>query len=58
MEHNITQKLPLGFTFSFPVKQSSLISGDLIRWTKDFTASGAEGRDVVEMLARPSREEE
>lgn len=49
-KHNITNKLPLGFTFSFPVNQTSLTSGTLKRWTKDFTASGAVGRDVIEML--------
>ena len=26
----------LGFTFSFPVKQTSISSGSLIRWTKGF----------------------
>ena len=49
-EHNITENLPIGFTFSFPVHQTSLISGTLIRWTKDFTAKGAEGQDVTKML--------
>lgn len=49
-KHNITNKLPLGFTFSFPVDQTSLTSGTLKRWTKDFTASGAVGIDVIEML--------
>lgn len=49
-EQNITRKLPLGFTFSFPVQQTSLMAGTLIRWTKDFSASGAVDRDVVEML--------
>lgn len=49
-EQKITAKLPLGFTFSFPVKQHSLTSGDLIRWTKDFTASGAVGKNVVQLL--------
>ena len=49
-EQNITSKLPLGFTFSFPVRQTSLISGTLIRWTKDFTASGAVGEDIVKLL--------
>ena len=49
-KHNITNKLPLGFTFSFPVEQTSLTSGTLRRWTKDYTASGAAGRDVIEML--------
>ena len=47
-EQKITTKLPLGFTFSFPVKQHSLTSGDLIRWTKDFTATGAVGKNVVQ----------
>ena len=49
-EQNITTKLPLGFTFSFPVDQKSLISGTLIRWTKDFSATGAVGKDVVQLL--------
>lgn len=44
------QLLPLGFTFSFPVKQSSLSSGFLIRWTKGFTASGVVNEDVVKLL--------
>jgi hexokinase len=26
----------LGFTFSFPVKQNSVASGTLIKWTKGF----------------------
>ena len=49
-EHKLSKKLPLGFTFSFPVKQTSLIAGTLIRWTKDFEADGAVGRNVVELL--------
>lgn len=49
-DRKIAKKLPLGFTFSFPVKQESLISGKLIRWTKDFKATGAEGQDVVQLL--------
>jgi len=52
--------LPLGFTFSFPVQQHSLVSGDLIRWTKGFSAAGVEGKDVVlllkEALARKKSE--
>ncbi len=49
-DNNITTKLPLGFTFSFPVHQTSLISGTLIRWTKDFSAEGAVGVNVVGLL--------
>lgn len=31
----------LGFTFSFPVMQSSIASGNLIRWTKGFSIEDA-----------------
>ncbi|KAF1743732.1 hypothetical protein MXB_5698 [Myxobolus squamalis] len=40
----------LGFTFSFPVHQTAIDSGLLIRWTKGFNASGVEGHDVVKLL--------
>ena len=49
-QHKIDRKLPLGFTFSFPVAQTSLTAGVLKKWTKDFNAPGAVGRDVIEML--------
>ncbi|VVA99738.1 unnamed protein product [Arabis nemorensis] len=37
----------LGFTFSFPVWQTSLSSGTLIKWTKGFSIEEAVGQDVV-----------
>lgn len=37
----------LGFTFSFPVRQSSIASGTLIKWTKAFAIDDAVGEDVV-----------
>ncbi|KAH9623781.1 hypothetical protein KSS87_008421 [Heliosperma pusillum] len=40
----------LGFTFSFPVKQTSIASGTLIRWTKGFNIVDAVGEDVVGKL--------
>lgn len=40
----------LGFTFSFPVKQSSIASGTLIKWTKGFSISETIGKDVVVAL--------
>ncbi|XP_073306281.1 hexokinase-2, chloroplastic isoform X2 [Primulina huaijiensis] len=40
----------LGFTFSFPVKQTSIDSGILIKWTKGFAVSGTAGKDVVSCL--------
>ncbi|GIC88613.1 putative hexokinase [Aspergillus udagawae] len=42
--------LPLAFTFSYPVIQSSIKFGVLQRWTKDFCVSGVEGHDVVFQL--------
>ena len=42
--------LPLGFTFSFPCEQVGLAKGKLVKWTKGFSCSGCEGRDVVELL--------
>ncbi len=57
-EHSIKTRLPLGFTLSFPVHQTSLTEGTLIRWTKDFSASGAVGRDVVDMLKTALKETE
>jgi hexokinase len=43
---------PLGFTFSFPIRQQAIRRGELIVWTKGWTASGVEGRDVVLLLER------
>ncbi|VDL62909.1 unnamed protein product [Hymenolepis diminuta] len=42
----------MGFTFSFPVKQTSINRGTLIRWTKGFSADDVVGKDVVEILNR------
>eukprot|EP00249_Psilotum_nudum_P023537 c28914_g1_i2 orf=472-1983(-) len=40
----------LGFTFSFPMKQMSVDSGALIKWTKGFAISDGVGKDVAESL--------
>ncbi|CAK9178422.1 unnamed protein product [Ilex paraguariensis] len=40
----------IGFTFSFPVKQTSIASGILMKWTKGFAVSGTAGKDVVACL--------
>lgn len=42
----------LGFTFSFPVMQTSIASGTLVRWTKGFSIDDAVGQDVVAELTR------
>ncbi|WFD35126.1 hexokinase [Malassezia cuniculi] len=43
-------KIQLGFTFSFPVEQTAIDRGQLIRWTKGFDCEDAVGCDVVELL--------
>ncbi|XP_032279779.1 hexokinase HKDC1 [Phoca vitulina] len=43
-------QLPLGFTFSFPCRQTSINKGTLIEWTKGFKATDCEGEDMVDML--------
>ncbi|PON45179.1 Hexokinase [Parasponia andersonii] len=42
----------LGFTFSFPVRQLSISSGTLIKWTKGFNIQDTVGQDVVAELTR------
>ncbi|KAL6838724.1 hypothetical protein ACP4OV_031438 [Aristida adscensionis] len=44
------KKRELGFTFSFPVKQRSVASGTLVKWTKAFSIDDAVGEDVVAEL--------
>ncbi|XP_008585908.1 PREDICTED: putative hexokinase HKDC1 [Galeopterus variegatus] len=41
------KKLPLGFTFSFPCRQTKLEEGVLLSWTKKFKARGVQDTDVV-----------
>jgi len=53
LEHKVPRvKIPLGFTFSFPMVQEGINKARLIRWTKGFKCSGVEGEDVVELLNR------
>ncbi|KAI2639181.1 glucokinase [Xylaria nigripes] len=40
----------LGFTFSFPVQQSGINKGTLMRWTKGFDIADAIGKDVCALL--------
>jgi hexokinase len=41
---------PLVFTFSFPVRQTSLSNGVLLHWTKDYDVDGAVGIHVPHLL--------
>lgn len=42
----------MGFTFSFPVNQTSINRGTLIRWTKGYDIKDMVGKDVVEMIQK------
>ncbi|ROT36855.1 hexokinase [Sodiomyces alkalinus F11] len=44
------EKLPLGFTFSYPATQNYIDEGILQRWTKGFDIAGVEGKNVVPLL--------
>ncbi|KAK2715275.1 hypothetical protein QYM36_010053 [Artemia franciscana] len=46
----LDHKLPLGFTFSFPMTQQDLNVGILVSWTKSFNCPGVVGEDAVKML--------
>lgn len=45
-----SEKLPLGFTFSYPATQHYIDHGELQRWTKGFDIAGVEGKNVVPMF--------
>lgn len=47
VDEHTEEKLPLAFTFSYPVTQPTIRNGILQRWTKDFDVKGVEGHDVV-----------
>ena len=44
------EKIPLGFTFSYPATQDYIDHGILQRWTKGFDISGVEGKDVAALF--------
>jgi len=46
----IEEERNLGFTFSFPVKQTGIIAGTLVCWTKGFRVKGIIGKDVVRLF--------
>jgi len=51
VEHSTnSDTLELGFTFSFPVAQTAIDAGKLLRWTKGFNCPGAVGNDIVQLL--------
>jgi hexokinase len=42
--------IPLGFTFSFPVQQTALDRGTILRWNKDFKCDDVLEKDPVQLL--------
>ncbi|XP_061084721.1 hexokinase HKDC1-like [Conger conger] len=50
--HISNMKIPLGFTFSFPCRQSKLDEGVLLSWSKNYNTRGVQGMDVVESLRK------
>ncbi|RKP06555.1 hypothetical protein THASP1DRAFT_3016, partial [Thamnocephalis sphaerospora] len=42
----------LGVTWSFRLDQNSLDDGTLVHWSKEFSVSGVEGKDVVYLLQK------
>ncbi|WJX30222.1 hexokinase A [Trifolium repens] len=46
------RKRELGFTFSFPVRQTSIASGTLIKWSKGFSIEDVVGEDIVGELTK------
>lgn len=49
-EYHLDSIYEMGFTFSFPVVQTSVSSGTLVTWTKGFSVKDVEGKDVVFLL--------
>ena len=43
-------KLPIGFTFSFPCRQTDIDCSTLLTWTKGFSCPGVEGENIGELL--------
>jgi hexokinase len=51
-DHSFFRDYSLGYTFSFPVKLLGIDEGILVKWTKDFSASGVVGQKVVALQAK------
>lgn len=47
---SVDENIPMGFTFSFPMRQHSLHSAELVTWTKSFNCPSVVGNDVVKLL--------
>ena len=50
------EKVPLGFSFSYPMVQKSVDSGFLITWTKSYDLPDAINKDAVDLLRQSIKE--
>jgi len=48
--YNDQSRIPIGFTFSFPMEKASINSATLLRWTKGFQTQGVVGKDIGKLL--------
>ncbi|CAO3673475.1 unnamed protein product [Rhizopus microsporus] len=49
-KYEIKSPLALGFVLSFPLEQSALNKAVVIQWTKDFEITGANNKNIAELL--------
>lgn len=50
--------LELGLCISFPLHQSAINNAYILRWTKDFEITGADNKNIVELLQTSLRKRE
>lgn len=44
------EPIALGFVISFPLHQTALNKAYVIQWTKDFQVTGADNKNIVDLL--------
>lgn len=47
---DLKEPLALGFVLSFPLNQTSLNQASVMQWTKDFEITGADNKNIAELL--------
>ena len=52
------QPLPLGLCISFPLVQTAINNAYVLRWTKDFSITGGEKKNLVDLLQTSFRRRE
>jgi hexokinase len=50
--------LALGLCISFPLRQTAINNAYVLRWTKDFEITGADNKNLVELLQTTFRKRE